>query len=114
MIHYTINHFVTRDSTDDEHHSTTVHGDDRVAVWLVSDYQSESPDLWIDQPPEGFTWKTNMDGYTMHPPELDPEDHLEEITAMLTDAELEQVKQDYQAERIVRVSPWETPLTDGV
>jgi len=114
MIYYTVNHFVTRDDTaDGPLTASTVHGDDRVAVWLTSQHQTDPPDLWIEQPPEGFTWKTDLDGFTMHPPELAPEDHLERLTSLLSDTELARIKEDYQNEKIVRVSPWETPLTDG-
>jgi hypothetical protein len=115
MIHYTINHFVTTDETaaDGTMNTGTVHGDDAVAVWLVSDYATDAPDLTIEQPPEGFTWTVGMDGYTEHPPKLDPEDHLDAIQTFTTDAELASLKEDYLAGEIMRVSPWETPLTDG-
>jgi hypothetical protein len=116
MIHYTINHFVTTDettATGGTMDTSTVHGDDAVAVWLVSDYATDAPDLTIEQPPEGFTWTVGMDGYTEHPPELDPEDHLDTIQTFTTDAELASLKEDYLAGEIMRVSPWETPLTDG-
>lgn len=116
MIHYTINHFVTTDettATEGAIETSTVHGDDGVAVWLVSDYATDAPDLMIDQPPEGFTWTIDMDGYTEHPPELNPEDHLNTIQTFTTDAERQTLKEDYLAGEIMRVSPWDTPLTDG-
>jgi hypothetical protein len=71
MIHYTINHFVTTDETTATEGATmdtsTVHGDDAVAVWLVSDYATDAPDLTIEQPPEGFTWTVGMEGYIVSP-----------------------------------------------
>ena len=113
MIYYTINHFVTTEEESDGLDNSTVHGDGSVAVWLVSDHTTDDPDLTIDQPPAGFTWVTDKSGYTQHPPELDPEDHVDEIKTFTTDDELQQIKDDYLNENITRVSPWDTPLTDG-
>jgi len=113
MIHYTINHFVTQDADRNQLANTTVHGDDSVAVWLLSDYQTDDPDLTIDQPPGGFTWVIDKSGYTKHPPELDPEDHLDKIKSITTADELQAIKADYLNGNIKRVSPWETVLTDG-
>jgi len=113
MIHYTIDHFVTRDGDSSQLVNNTVHGDDSVAVWLVSDYQTDQPDLTIKQPPEGFTWVIDKSGYTKHPPELAPEDHLDKIKSITTDDELQAIKDDYLDGHIKRVSPWETVLTDG-
>ena len=116
MIHYTINHYVTdeTDTADGAIDTSTVHGDDSVAVWLVSDHMTDAPDITIAQPPEGFTWTVDKDGWTEHPPEIDPEKYLDEVRELTTDAELETLIDDYQAGRIKRVSPWDTPLTDGV
>jgi hypothetical protein len=102
----------TDDGTDEL--NTTVHGDDSVKIWLTTDYTTDEPQLSIDQPPEGFTWETNPEGYTKHPPELDPAEYLDTIKSLLTDAELQAVKDDYEQGAIKRVSPWDTPLTDGV
>jgi len=113
MIYYTINHFVTQEGDGDQLANSTVHGDDSVAVWLVSDHTTDDPDLTIAQPPEGFTWVIDKSGYTKHPPELDPEDHLDKIKSITTDDELQTIKEDYLAGNIKRVSPWETVLTDG-
>jgi len=113
MIHYTIDHFVTRDGDSNQLANSTVHGDDSVAVWLVSDYQTDEPELTIDQPPEGFTWVIDKSGYTKHPPELDPEDYLGKIKSITTDDELQAIKDDYLNGNIKRVNPWETGLTDG-
>jgi hypothetical protein len=62
MITWTIHHYVTGEGD-----STTVNGDDAVAVWLVSDYATDAPDLTIEQPPEGFTWTVGMEGYIVSP-----------------------------------------------
>jgi hypothetical protein len=114
MIHYTINHYVTETDDGTDELNSTVHGDDAVELWLTTDYTTDRPQLSIEQPPEGFTWETDPSGYIKHPPELDPEQYLDTVESSLTDAELEQAKKDYQQKNIKRVSPWDTPLTDGV
>jgi hypothetical protein len=113
MIHYTIDHYVTETDDGTDELNTTVHGDDAVKVWLTTDPTTDKPQLSIEQPPEGFTWITDPEGYIKHPPELDPEQYLDRIQSLLTDTELEQAKADSKERRITRVSPWETPLTDG-
>jgi len=115
-IYYTINHFVTvntstsTDSTD----STTLHGDDAVHIWFsnLSDYQTESADIIIEQPPTGFHWEIDMQGYTEHPPELNPESYISEVKNITTETEFTTIKDAYTSEEIKRVSPWDTPLTD--
>jgi hypothetical protein len=112
MIHYTINHYVTNDGTDE--FNTTVHGDDSMKVWLTTDFTTDTSQLSIEQPPEGFRWETDPSGYTKHPSELDPTEYLDTIKSLLTDVELQTVKNDYEQRNITRVSPWDTPLTDDV
>jgi len=115
-IYYTINHFVTvntstsTDSTD----STTLHGDDAVHIWFsnLSDYQTESADIIIEQPPTGFHWEIDMQGYTEHPPKLNPESYISEVQNITTETEFTTIKDAYTSGEIKRVSPWVTPLTD--
>jgi hypothetical protein len=115
-IYYTINHFVTvntstsTDSTD----STTLHGDDAVHIWFsnLSDYQTESADIIIEQPPTGFHWEIDMQGYTEHPPKLNPESYISEVQNITTETEFTTIKDAYTSGEIKRVSPWGTPLTD--
>jgi len=115
-IHYTINHFVTvNTSTSTESiYSTTLHGDDTVHIWFsnLSDYQTESADIIIEQPPTGFHWEIDMHGYTEHPPELNPESYISEVKNITTETEFTTIKDAYTSEEIKRVSPWDTPLTD--
>jgi len=115
-IYYTINHFVTvntstsTDSTD----STTLHGDDAVHIWFsnLSDYQTESADIIIEQPPTGFHWEIDMQGYTEHPPKLNPESYISEVQNITTETEFTTIKDAYTSGEIKRISPWDTPLTD--
>ncbi|UXF50269.1 hypothetical protein 7865G3C9_15 [Haloquadratum phage sp.] len=129
-IYYTINHVVTTetdtetDTDTDTNTSTstdtnaitpsTVHGDDAVHIWFsnLSDYQIESADIIIEQPPTGFHWEVDMAGYTEHPPELNPESYVSKIKAITTETEFTAIKEAYMAGEIKRVSPWDTPLTD--
>jgi len=131
-IYYTINHVVTTetdtetetDTDTDTSTSTstdtnaitpsTVHGDDAVHIWFdnLSDYQTESADIIIEQPPTGFHWEVDMAGYTEHPPELNPESYVSDIKALTTETEFTAIKEAYMAGEIKRVSPWDTPLTD--
>jgi len=127
-IHYTVNHFVTTDTETDTDTDTdtststdtnainqsTVHGDDAVHIWFsnLSDYQTESADIIIEQPPTGFHWGVDMAGYTEHPPKLNPESYVSDIKALTTETELTEIKEAYMAGEIKRVSPWDTPLTD--
>ncbi|UXF50451.1 hypothetical protein 7908G3E3_36 [Haloquadratum phage sp.] len=125
-IYYTINHVVTTetDTETDTDTSTstdtnaitpsTVHGDDAVHIWFdnLSDYQTESADIIIEQPPTGFHWEVDMAGYTEHPPKLNPESYVSDIKALTTETEFTAIKEAYMAGEIKRVSPWDTPLTD--
>jgi len=115
-IHYTINHFVTvNTSTSTESiYSTTLHGDDAVHIWFsnLSDYQTESADIIIEQPPTGFHWEIDMQGYTEHPPKLNPESYISEIKNITTETEFTAIKDAYTSGEIKRISPWDTPLTD--
>jgi hypothetical protein len=116
-IHYTVNHFVTTDTDTDTNtamNRSTVHGDDAVHIWFsnLSDYQTESADIIIEQPPTGFHWEVDMAGYTEHPPKLNPESYISDIKAITTETEFTAIKEAYMAGEIKRVSPWDTPLTD--
>jgi len=119
-IYYTVNHFVTTDtdtSTDTRAiDNTTVHGNDTVHIWFdnLSDYQTESADIVIEQPPTGFHWEVDMDGYTEHPPKLNPESYISDIKAITTETEFTAIKEAYMADEIKRVSPWDTLLTNAV
>jgi len=115
-IYYTINHFVTVDTSTstDSTDSTTLHGDDAVHIWFsnLSDYQTESADIIIEQPPTGFHWEIDMQGYTEHPPKLNPESYISEVKNITTETEFTAIKDAYTSGEIKRVSPWNTSLTD--
>ena len=115
-IYYTINHVVTTDTDTDTNaiNASAVHGDDAVHIWFdnLSDYQTESADIIIEQPPTGFHWEVDMAGYTEHPPKLNPESYISDIKALTTETEFTAIKEAYMAGEIKRVSPWDTPLTD--
>jgi hypothetical protein len=114
-IYYTINHVVTTDTdTDTDTNRSTVHGDDAVHIWFsnLSDHQTDSADIIIEQPPTGFHWEVDMAGYTEHPPKLNPESYISDIKAITTETEFTAIKEAYMAGEIKRVSPWDTPLTD--
>jgi len=80
----------------------------------LSDYQTESADIIIEQPPAGFHWEVDMAGYTEHPTEVNPESYVSDIKAITTETELTEIKEAYIAGEIKRLSPWDTPLTDAV
>jgi len=92
------------------------HIDDAVHIWFdnLSDYQTESADIIIEQPPTGFHWDVDMAGYTEHPPELSPESYISDIKTLTTETEFTAIKEAYMDGEIKRVSPWDTPLTDAV
>ncbi|UXF49911.1 hypothetical protein 7841G3A1_6 [Haloquadratum phage sp.] len=131
-IYYTINHVVTTetdtetDTDTDTNTSTstdanaitqsTVHGDDAVHIWFdnLSDYQTESADIIIEQPPTGFHWEVDMAGYTEHPPKLNPESYISDIKAITTETEFTAIKEAYTDGEIKRVSPWDTVLTNAM
>jgi hypothetical protein len=53
-----------------------------------------------------------MQGYTEHPPKLNPESYMSEIKEITTETEFTAIKEAYTDGKIKRVSPWDTPLTD--
>jgi len=129
-IYYTVDHFVTSTNTDTGTDTitdtdtdtdiltdmeTTVYGDDSVAIWFgnLSDHQKDSPDITISQPDDGFHWEVDMDGWTEHPDELNPEDYITSVKSIITEQEFESIKDAYLNGQIKRVSVWNTSLTDG-
>lgn len=126
MIQYTINRFTTTESPSEEevkqvrrgHLSiqdidiqTTRRGDDSLAIWFVSDYKTEPPDVKIGKMKNGFSWKVGIDGYIEHPSQLNPETYEDEIGGLLTESDFDSLKQDYSNGNIERLNVWETSLT---
>ena len=91
MIQYAINHYVT---SGDDPMDSTLHGDNALCVWTDADPETEDPDYTHDQPSDGWSWKSDMDGWQQHP---------EPLSEYLSDPS-----------KIERLDPWETTLTEGV
>jgi len=94
MIHYAIRHYVTTDETTDGMDTSTVHGDDALCVWTDGDPTSDPPDVTHEVPAEGWRWQSDTEDWQKHPAPL--------------------TEYASSPSEIVRVSPWETTITDGV
>jgi len=126
MIQYTINRFTTTESPSEEEVKqvrqgnlsiedidvqTTSRGDDSLAIWFVSNHETEPPDVKIGKVVNGFSWKIGMDGYVEHPSQLDPETYKDEIKEILTESDFDSLEQDYSNGNIEHLNVWDTSLT---
>lgn len=107
MIHYTIKRWKEEDSDG----NIVRKGNGDIAVWCDHcDYTTDEPDGTIDKPDGGFKYKKGVNGVVEHPPTALK--NADQIMANLTDAQVDQAKDDILLGRMEMVDVKDTSIVN--